>query len=271
MAAAMTTAATRPGQEVTQVATPPPHVAIEVRDLVKSYDGHLILKGVNVSVMAGTTLVILGGSGQGKSVLMKHLIGLEKPDSGSVFINGRDIVPMNSAALNDVRTEFGMVFQNAALFDSMSVFDNVAFPLREHTTLKEEEIAKRVGETLALFSLDPSAHTKFPAQISGGMRKRVGLARAVIRQPKIVLYDEPTTGLDPLTTEAVDEMILHAKESLHVTSVVISHDIGSAFKIADQLAFLHAGQILETGPPEAFEKSTRPEVQRFLSMWFSKK
>ena len=267
----MNAAAAPRRSEVTQVVAPPAGVAIEVRDLIKSYDGFQVLRGVSVSVKEGTTLVILGGSGQGKSVLMKHLIGLEKPDSGSVFINGRDIVPMNSAELNDVRTEFGMVFQNAALFDSMSVFDNVAFPLREHTKMKEAEIAKRVDQVLSLFSLDPLAYTKYPAQISGGMRKRVGLARAVVMQPKIVLYDEPTTGLDPLTTEAVDEMILHAKETLHVTSVVISHDIGSAFKIADQLAFLHAGQIIEAGPPELFEKSKRPEVQRFLNMWFSKK
>ncbi|MEW5851650.1 MAG: ABC transporter ATP-binding protein [Myxococcota bacterium] len=251
-------------------APPPPGVAIEVRDLVKSYAGQPILRGINLIVPSGTTTVILGGSGQGKSVLMKHLIGLEHPDSGHVFINGRDIVPMNSAQLNEVRNEFGMVFQNAALFDSMSVYENVAFPLREHTRMKEAEIQKRVHEVLSLFSLDPKAYSKFPAQISGGMRKRVGLARAVVRQPKIVLYDEPTTGLDPLTTEAVDEMILHAKESLNVTSVVISHDIGSAFKIADSLAFLHAGRIIEHGSPAEFKNSKREEVQRFLSMWFAK-
>jgi phospholipid/cholesterol/gamma-HCH transport system ATP-binding protein len=244
--------------------------AIEVRALIKTYSNHTVLRGVNLVVPQGTTVVILGGSGQGKSVLMKHLIGLEKPDAGQVFINGRDIVPMSDRQLNDVRNEFGMVFQNAALFDSMSVFDNVAFPLREHTKLSETEIRQRVENTLGLFNLDPRAFHKFPAQISGGMRKRVGLARAVIRQPKIVLYDEPTTGLDPLTTEAVDEMILHAKRSLNVTSVVISHDIGSAFKIADTLAFLHAGEVIEAGTPGAFRNSKRPEVQRFLSMWFSK-
>jgi phospholipid/cholesterol/gamma-HCH transport system ATP-binding protein len=237
---------------------------------MKSYSGQAILRGVNVKVPAGTTLVVLGGSGQGKSVLMKHLIGLEKPDSGQVLINGRDIVPMNQRELNDVREQFGMVFQQAALFDSLSVYENVAFPLREHTKMTEDEIRERVHATLALFSLDPRAYHKFPAQISGGMRKRVGLARAVIRQPKVVLYDEPTTGLDPLTTDAVDEMILHAKKSLNVTSVVISHDIGSAFKIADTLAFLHAGQIVEEGPPASFQNSQVPEVKRFLSMWFSR-
>lgn len=244
--------------------------AIEVVGLRKSYGGQAILRGIDLIVPVGTTTVILGGSGQGKSVLMKHLIGLEHPDSGKVLINGRDIVPMNARALNEIRNEFGMVFQNAALFDSMSVYDNVAFPLREHTSMTDKEIDKRVDETLQLFSLDRRAYPKFPAQISGGMRKRVGLARAVVRQPKIVLYDEPTTGLDPLTTEAVDEMILHAKTSLKVTSVVISHDIGSAFKIADNLAFLHAGQIVEVGPPERFRHSTREEVQRFLAMWFDK-
>jgi phospholipid/cholesterol/gamma-HCH transport system ATP-binding protein len=250
--------------------TAAPVAAIDVRDLRKSYGGQPILRGINLVVPPGTTTVILGGSGQGKSVLMKHLIGLERPDSGQVLINGRDIVPMGERALNNVRNEFGMVFQNAALFDSMTVYDNVAFPLKEHTSMSEKEIQARVHETLQLFSLDPRAYAKFPAQISGGMRKRVGLARAVIRQPKIVLYDEPTTGLDPLTTDAVDEMILHAKTSLNVTSVVISHDIASAFKIADNLAFLHAGEIVENGHPSTFKDSKRPEVQKFLSMWFSK-
>jgi len=260
-------AADKPQPPALTGAAPP---AIEVKRLFKSYGGQPILRGIDLVVPVGTTTVILGGSGQGKSVLMKHLIALEKPDSGQILINGKDIVVMDTVQLNNVRNEFGMVFQNAALFDSMTVFDNVAFPLREHTRMTEKEIAQRVNETLDLFTLDKKAYTKFPAQISGGMRKRVGLARAVIRQPKIVLYDEPTTGLDPLTTEAVDEMILHAKTSLKVTSVVISHDIGSAFKIADNLAFLHQGQILEVGPPSQFRESKLPDVQRFLSMWFSK-
>jgi len=161
-----------------------------------------------------------------------------------------------------------MVFQSAALFDSMSVFDNVAFPLVERTKMGRREIAERVRAKLHLFGLDPSVEPKFPATLSGGMRKRVGLARAVILDPKIVLYDEPTTGLDPLTTDSVDEMIVHAKQVLGVTSVVISHDISSAFQIADQICFLHGGKIVEAGPPDKVRQSQHPQVRRFLASWF---
>ncbi|MFH1807971.1 MAG: ABC transporter ATP-binding protein [Pseudomonadota bacterium] len=241
---------------------------IEIIELKKRFGAQEVLRGVNLAVPPGTTTVILGGSGQGKSVLMKHMIGLEHPDSGEVRINGTNIVGLGGRALNDVRADFGMVFQSAALFDSMSVFDNVAFPLRERTTLSKDEIAQRVRDKLQLFSLGPEVELKFPAELSGGMRKRVGLARAVILDPKIVLYDEPTTGLDPLTTDMVDEMILHAKKMLGVTSVVISHDISSAFQIADQICFLYQGQIVEHGPPEHFKHSQHPEVRRFLASWF---
>ncbi|WP_373045486.1 ABC transporter ATP-binding protein [Vulgatibacter sp.] len=243
---------------------------IEVIDLEKSFGSNHVLKGINLRCMPGTTTVILGGSGSGKSVLMKHMIGLLHPDAGQVLVDGQEITRLKRRELNDVRRKFGMVFQMAALFDSMTVLDNVAFPLREHRKdLSEKQIREIVAEKLRLVGL-VGIEDKFPAELSGGMRKRVGLARAVVLDPKIVLYDEPTTGLDPITTDNVDEMILDAKRELGVTSVVISHDIGSAFKVADQMAFLHHGRIVAYGPPEAVRQSTHPHVREFLQMWFGR-
>jgi phospholipid/cholesterol/gamma-HCH transport system ATP-binding protein len=221
-------------------------------------------------VPAGTTLVILGGSGSGKSVIMKHMIGLLKPDSGKVIIDGQDIVPLSESQLGPVREKFGMVFQGAALFDSMNVYENVTFPLREHRKkMSEKDRRKLVDEKLAMLGLK-DIDAKYPDELSGGMRKRVGLARAIILNPKIVLYDEPTTGLDPITTDYVDEMILAAKAALGVTSVVISHDIASAFKVADQIAFLYQGHIVAKGTPAQLRKSEHPRVKEFLGTWFGK-
>jgi phospholipid/cholesterol/gamma-HCH transport system ATP-binding protein len=220
-------------------------------------------------MMPGTTTVVLGASGSGKTVLMKHIMGLFKPDRGEVIVDGENISAMDRQQLSKFRTRMGMVFQNSALFDSLTVGENVAFPLREHTKLSEEEIQKRVRDTLAVVELY-GVEDKYPAELSGGMRKRVGLARAIVREPKIVLYDEPTTGLDPLTTESVDDMIIGAREKLHVTSVVISHDIGSAFHIGDHIAMLHEGKIVEEGPPEKVRHSDEPHTKRFLSTWFGR-
>jgi phospholipid/cholesterol/gamma-HCH transport system ATP-binding protein len=242
---------------------------IEVRDLWKSFDGNQVLKGVSLKVMPGTTTVVLGGSGSGKTVLMKHIMGLFKPDRGEVIVDGENIVQMDRRQLARFRTRMGMVFQSSALFDSLTVYENVAFPLREHTDLPEEEIAKRVKEKLAVVELY-GVEDKYPAELSGGMRKRVALARAIVREPKIVLYDEPTTGLDPITTESVDEMIIGAREKLHVTSVVISHDIGSTFHIADHVAMLHDGRIVEEGPPEKVRQSNEPHTRQFLAIWFGR-
>jgi phospholipid/cholesterol/gamma-HCH transport system ATP-binding protein len=243
---------------------------IRVVNLHKSFGEHHVLSGINLSIREGSTLVVLGGSGSGKTVLMKHLIGLLKPDEGQVWVEGEDVVPLGDEALARVRRKFGMVFQAAALFDSMTVFENVAFPLRESASGKsEEEIREIVHSRLALFDLR-GIDEKFPADLSGGMRKRVGLARAIVLNPKIVLYDEPTTGLDPITTDYVDGMILQAKASLGVTSVVISHDVASAFKVADEVAFLAQGKILELASPSALRSSKIPEVQRFLDSWFRK-
>ncbi len=242
---------------------------IQVSDLHKRFGDHHVLKGISLEVESGTTCVILGGSGSGKTVMMKHMIGLLKPDSGQVRVEGENIVPLESEELARVRKKFGMVFQAAALFDSMTVYENVSFPLREHTKLKEQEIRQLVREKLEIVGLR-NVEGKYPADLSGGMRKRVGLARAIVLNPKIVLYDEPTTGLDPITTDYVDEMILDAKRKLGVTSVVISHDIASAFKVADKIAFLHQGHIVEEGPPEQLRSSEHPAVRVFLQTWFGK-
>ncbi len=243
---------------------------IRIVDLHKTFGEHRVLSGIQLEIPAGSTCVILGGSGSGKTVLMKHMIGLLKPDSGQVVIDGEDLVPMGTDALERVRRKFGMVFQAAALFDSMTVYENVAFPLREHRRkLPEEQVRELVRAKLALMGLT-GVEEKFPADLSGGMRKRVGLARAIVLDPKIVLYDEPTTGLDPITTDYVDEMILAAKRELGVTSVVNSHDIASAFNVADQIAFLHKGRIVERGPPEQLRGSEHPAVKVFLQTWFGK-
>ena len=242
---------------------------IDVRDLHKSFNGFKVLKGINLQIVPGTTTVVLGGSGSGKTVLMKHIMGLFKPDGGEVIVDGQNVSTMSRQDLSVFRQRMGMVFQSSALFDSMTVGDNVAFPLREHTKLSESEIAKKVKDTLAVVDLI-DVEKKYPAELSGGMRKRVGLARAIIRDPKIVLYDEPTTGLDPLTTESVDQMIISARDKLHVTSVVISHDIGSAFHIADSIAMLHQGVIVAQGTAAEVRKSVEPHTREVLATWFGR-
>ncbi len=247
-------------------------VMIDVKGLTKAFGDHEVLRGIDLQVREGATTVVLGGSGSGKTVLIKHMIGLLRPDSGRVVVDGEDLVPLGDRELNRVRRKFGMVFQAAALFDSMTVFDNVAFPLREHSRASEneKEIARIVHEKLEVVGLT-GIDRKFPAELSGGMRKRVGLARAIALDPKIVLYDEPTTGLDPITTDYVDDMILEAQRRLGVTSVVISHDIGSSFQIADEIAFLEDGRIAVCGPPEAIRGSQHPGLLRFLSTWLAKR
>ncbi|HEY4885797.1 MAG TPA: ABC transporter ATP-binding protein [Myxococcales bacterium] len=252
--------------------TPPPPAPplIDVQDIYKSFNGFPVLKGVNLKIPEGTTTVILGGSGSGKTVLMKHIMGLFKPDSGQVIVDGQNVSTMSRQELAVFRQRMGMVFQSAALFDSMTVADNVAFPLREHNPgLSEAEIQQKVKEKLAVVDLH-GVEQKFPAELSGGMRKRVGLARAIVREPKIVLYDEPTTGLDPLTTESVDEMIIHARERLTVTSVVISHDVGSAFHIADRIAMLNEGRVVEEGTPVQVRNTKEPFTRQFLATWFGR-
>lgn len=239
--------------------------AIRVENLHKSFrqGRDHILKGLSLDFPAGQLTYVLGPSGTGKSVLIKHILGLLYPDKGRVFVNGKDTTYLRGEEAIEHRMSFGMLFQNSALFDDMTVFENVAFPLREHTRLSEEEITRKVNKSLAQLGM-PSGYDKHPNELSGGMRKRVGLARAIIREPQILLYDEPTTGLDPVTRVTVDELIEQLKRELKLTSIVISHDIPSALLLADQIAFLYQGNVAFCGPPEEFRKSDHPAIQAFM-------
>jgi phospholipid/cholesterol/gamma-HCH transport system ATP-binding protein len=244
---------------------------IRVHDLWKSFGEKEVLRGVTLDIPEGTTFVVLGASGSGKTVLLKHVIGLLKPDQGTVHVDGVEISSLSGRALTEARQVFGMVFQGAALFDSMTVFENVAFPLKEkERRLVAFDLRARVVESLRVVDLGEEVLESWPSQLSGGMRKRVALARALVANPKVVLYDEPTTGLDPITTDSVDSMINQAKERRRVTSMVISHDIASAFRVADRLAVLYDGRIAAQGTPEEVRRSDDPYVQRFLSLWFEK-
>ena len=244
---------------------------IRVVDLYKSFGANQVLRGIDLEVDKGSTCVILGGSGSGKTVLMKHVIGLLKPDRGTVFVNDVEMPKLEGLELTEARRMFGMVFQKSALFDSMTVLDNVAFPLHEKDrSISGKELRRRVVEKLQVVDLAESVLPLYPPELSGGMQKRVALARALIHDPPIVLYDEPTTGLDPITTEYVDDMIVNAKQRLGVTSMVISHDIASSFKVADKLAVLYDGQIAAQGTPEEVRRSQHPHVKKFLSLWFEK-
>jgi phospholipid/cholesterol/gamma-HCH transport system ATP-binding protein len=222
-----------------------------------------ILRGVNLHFPAGKLTYILGSSGAGKSVTLKHMLGLLAPDQGRVIVAGQDMSQLAGEARSGFRKIFGMLFQNSALFDDLSVYENVAFPLREHTRMKEGEIREKVAHTLTILGM-PKGYDKFPSELSGGMKKRVGLARAIIREPQILLYDEPTTGLDPVTRTTVDELIENLKRELKLTSVVISHDIPSALLLADKIAFLHQGQIVFWGDPHEFRKSDHEAIRAFL-------
>jgi phospholipid/cholesterol/gamma-HCH transport system ATP-binding protein len=244
---------------------------IRVVDLHKAFGDHEVLKGISLEIPTGTTCVILGGSGSGKTVLMKHVIGLLRPDQGTVFVDDVEIPKLEGKALTEARRMFGMVFQQAALFDSMTVFENVAFPLKERRrSIRSAELRARVVEKLRVVDLSEQVLPLYPAELSGGMKKRVALARALIHDPQVILYDEPTTGLDPITTEYVDDMIVQAKVRTGVTSMVISHDIASSFKVADQLAVLYDGRIAAHGTPEEVRRSEHPHVKKFLSLWFEK-
>jgi phospholipid/cholesterol/gamma-HCH transport system ATP-binding protein len=236
---------------------------IEVRNLQKSFGTHKILDGVSFRIEKGESVVIIGRSGGGKSVLLKHIIGLLLPDSGEVLIDGEDIVPMNERELLRVRRKFGMLFQGAALFDSMTVAENVAFAFRRDHSLPETEIRRKVAEVLGMVDL-PGIEEKNPSELSGGMRKRVGLARAIIYQPQIVLYDEPTTGLDPIASDSIDHLILRVRDRLDVTSVVVTHDMRSARRVGQRILMLHQKNIYAAGTPDEIFQSTDPIVRRFI-------
>jgi phospholipid/cholesterol/gamma-HCH transport system ATP-binding protein len=236
---------------------------IELRNLYKAFDGKQVLRDMSIDVERGETLVIVGGSGTGKSVTLKHIIGLIRPDRGRVIVNGHDITAMTDVELNQFRRLFGMAFQEGALFDSMNVFENIAFPLRRHTKMTEAEIRARVDECLEDVHLH-NVSWKRPSELSGGMRRRVGFARAISLKPEILLFDEPTTGLDPVISDIIAELICEMDLKLGTTTVTITHDMKVAFKIADRVAMLHEGQIIEQGSPEAFQKSANPIVQQFI-------
>ena len=241
---------------------------IRIRGVHKTFGVHHVLRGIDLDLERGKTNIIIGGSGQGKSVLMKHLMGLLKPDEGHIWVDGEDIVPLGDVEMSRLRRKFGMVFQYAALFDSMNVVENIAFPLLERYNLPRAEVMERVRELLTRLDLGnvSGIEQKFPAELSGGQRKRIGLARALIDRPEILLYDEPTTGLDPVATKNVDEMIRRTADDFGVTSVVISHDMASTFRIGDRVAMLHAGQIIVDGTAHEVLQSTRPELREFIEI-----
>jgi len=236
---------------------------IQIEDLHKSFAGFSVLKGLHLEIERGKITFIIGRSGGGKSVLLKHIIGLLKPDAGRILVGGKDIVRMGESGLNRVRQRFGMLFQDGALFDSMTVGENVAFPLVEHTNLKSKEIRELVHEKLGLVGLE-GIEDLMPSEISGGMRKRVGLARAMILEPEILLFDEPTTGLDPIMSDQIDELIVETQRRLDVTSIVISHDIAATLRVADRVAMIYEGQIVADDGPEEIRILDNPVVQQFL-------
>jgi phospholipid/cholesterol/gamma-HCH transport system ATP-binding protein len=240
-----------------------PRWHIRVRALTKSFGQNLVLDRVDLDLERGKVNVILGASGAGKSVLIKHFMCLLRPDSGHIYVDGTDVLALGPAELSDFRRKFGLVFQFAALFDSLTVEENCAFPLKERGGKTKAEMRDIVADRLGALGL-AGTQKKYPGELSGGMRKRVGLARALVLEPEILMYDEPTTGLDPLATRNVDEMILATCERYKVTSVVISHDMASVFRIADRIAMLHNKRILEAGPPEAIAGSRDPYVYEFL-------
>jgi phospholipid/cholesterol/gamma-HCH transport system ATP-binding protein len=242
---------------------------IELLDVHKAFGDQEVLRGVELVVPEGSTCVLMGVSGSGKTVLMKHIDGLLKPDKGTVRVDGEDLSQLSGPRLEQVRRKLGILFQAGALFDSLSVFDNVAFPLRERAHLPEGEVAEKVRHTLTLVGLQ-DAERLFPAELSGGMQKRVAFARAVVLQPKVLLYDDPTAGLDPLTSESVVDVIDTGRRRVGATSFIVTPDVALAFHVGDRLAMLHEGRIVESSPPEEFRRSQHPAVQAFLHDWLQR-
>ncbi len=238
---------------------------IRIVDLVKSFNGQVVLNGINLNMPQGQITVVIGKSGVGKSVLLKHLVGLLKPDRGHIYIDDLDITRITGRKLQEVKKRFAVLFQGGALFDSLNVFENIAFPLREKTRLSEGEIAKRVRERLDQMNLDPEeVADKFPDELSGGMKKRVALARAMIQEPEIMLYDEPVTGLDPPMTNTVFHLIKKTHAESGYTALVVAHDIPDVFQVAHQVAMLHQGRIIAVGTPEEIQRHPDPMVQAFI-------
>jgi phospholipid/cholesterol/gamma-HCH transport system ATP-binding protein len=236
---------------------------IDVVNLSKAFGPKVVLSNVNLSVQEGESLVVLGGSGTGKTVLLRNIMGLLTPDSGHVAVEGKIIAQLDRQGLFEVRQSIGMCFQMAALFDSMTVFENVAFGLRRHQQVTEAQVTDRVEECLAMVGMKGTEQLK-PAELSGGMKRRVGFARAIALKPKILLFDEPTTGLDPVMTDVIGRVILDLKHELGITTITITHDLKSAFEIADRIALLFRGECIACQPPEEFKANPHPVIQQFL-------
>lgn len=237
---------------------------IKIEDIYKTFNSHRVLGGLSLEIERGRTTVIIGRSGCGKSVLLKHIMGILKPDKGRIFIDGHDITDFDEKKLNSLRLRMGMVFQSSALFDSLSVGDNVGFALIEHKRLPKEEVGKRVRDSLAMVGLS-GIENLMPAELSGGMKKRVALARAICIKPEIIIYDEPTTGVDPITADAINELIKELHDKLRVTSIAVTHDMRSAYKIADKVAMLYKGKIIACGAPEEIRNTNDPVVYQFIN------
>ena len=236
---------------------------IELKDVNKAFGSKRVLAGFSLTVQEGETMVIIGFSGTGKSVAIKHMVGLLRPDSGSVKVDGLEVPTLSRKELTALRAQIGYVFQFAALFDSLSVGENVAMGLRKQGTLSESEITARVAEALDLVDL-PGTEARFPAELSGGMRKRVGIARAIALRPKYILYDEPTTGLDPVTSAVIDELMVRMRDRLGVTGIVITHDMRSAYRVGTRIAMLYEGKVRQVGTVDEIQHSTDPVVRQFI-------
>ncbi len=247
------------------LAPPPDHVVIGLRDIHKSFGDHPVLRGVSIDVERGTSVVVMGGSGSGKSVLIKHIVRLIRPNRGAVWVNGQHVNDLDNEAMDALRLSIGYLFQGGALFDSMTVFENIDFLLRRHTTLEPAERARRVGEALNWVNL-PDMGPQYPAELSGGQRKRVALARAIVLEPAILLYDEPTTGLDPASVRAVAQLIVRLREERGITSVTITHDLLCAEIIADAAHFLHEGRIAVSGSFQALRNSNHTALRNFFGV-----
>ena len=238
-------------------------VIISLRDVYKKFGEHQVLSGVNLDVYKGETLVIMGGSGCGKSTVLRHMVGAIKPDSGKVYMRGQDLAELNEDELDVLRKKFGILFQSGALFDSLSVKENICLPLREHTKLDEGIMSIMVKMKLELVGLR-GFENLMPSQLSGGMKKRVGLARTIAMDPEIIFYDEPTTGLDPIMAGVIDKLILDLSKKLSITSVVVTHDMNSVFRIADRIAMLHEGKIVQVGTKEEIKNTVNPLAKQFV-------
>jgi phospholipid/cholesterol/gamma-HCH transport system ATP-binding protein len=237
---------------------------IKIINLVKSFGDNKVLDGINLELPEGQITVVIGKSGVGKSVLLKHIVGLIKPDSGQILVDGQDIARLSGSALQEFKLRIAVLFQGGALFDSLNVYENIAFPLREKTRLPEAEIASRVRERLTQMSLSPEVETKLPDELSGGMKKRVALARAMIQEPEIMFFDEPVTGLDPPMTNTVFHLISKTHEDHGYTALMVSHDIPEVFSVAHQVAMLHKGRIIAAGTPAEIQNHSDPVVQSFI-------